>query len=138
MIQLIIGRRGSGKTKKLIDMIGEAQKVSKGNIVCIEKGQILTYDLSHKVRLIDTNLYNIKGFDSLYGFISGIMAGNYDITDIFIDSFFKIVPREYDVFAEFIEKVENMSKENGDINIVFTISADRDELPDMVDRYLIK
>ena len=82
MISMIIGNKGSGKTKRLVELVNAAVDASKGNVVCIEKGLKLTYDLTHKARLVDTDEYNISGFDTLYGFISGMCAGNYDITDI--------------------------------------------------------
>ncbi|MEE0265450.1 MAG: hypothetical protein UD936_07470, partial [Acutalibacteraceae bacterium] len=90
MVTLLIGRKGSGKTKKLIALANEAVTQSTGNVVVIEKGAKLTYDVTPKARLIDTDEYQIAGYDVLFGFISGICAGNYDITDIFVDSTFKI------------------------------------------------
>ena len=90
MVTLLIGKKGTGKTKKLIARANEAVKASSGNVVVIEKGAKLTYDVTHKARLIDTDQYSISGYDMLYGFISGICAGNYDVTDILVDSTFKI------------------------------------------------
>ena len=90
MITLILGKKGSGKTKRLIDMCNAATAESKGNVVFIEKDSTLTYDISHKARLAVADEYGIRGFDSFYGFIAGMCAGNYDITDIFVDSTLKI------------------------------------------------
>ena len=90
MVTLLIGIKGSGKTKKLISLANEAVTKSTGNVVVIEKGAKLTYDVTHKARLIDTDQYHVSGYDVLFGFISGICAGNYDVTDIFVDSTFKI------------------------------------------------
>ena len=78
MVTLLIGKKGTGKTKKLIERTSAAVAASSGNVVVIEKGAKLTYDVTHKARLIDTEQYNIFGYDMLYGFISGICAGNYD------------------------------------------------------------
>lgn len=93
MVTLLIGKKGTGKTKKLISLANEAVAASTGNVVVIEKGSKLTYDVTHKARLIDTEQYLISGYDMLFGFISGICAGNYDVTDILVDSTFKICPR---------------------------------------------
>ena len=82
MVTLLIGKKGTGKTKKLISLANEAVAASTGNVVVIEKGSKLTYDVTHKARLIDTEQYLISGYDMLFGFISGICAGNYDVTDI--------------------------------------------------------
>ena len=86
MITLILGKKGSGKTKKLMDLCNTAVEQSKGNVVFIEKDNTLTYDLSHKARLVAAEDYAIRCYGCLYGFIAGMCAGNYDITDIFVDS----------------------------------------------------
>ena len=90
MITLLIGKKGSGKTKKLIELANEAVQNSNGNVVVIEKGLKLTYDISHKARLVDSDAYGIEGLDALVGFVSGICAANYDVTDVFVDSTLKI------------------------------------------------
>lgn len=83
MVTLLIGKKGTGKTKKLISLANEAVATSAGNVVVIEKGAKLTFDVTHKARLIDTDQYEVQGYDVLYGFVCGICAGNYDVTDIF-------------------------------------------------------
>ena len=130
MVTLLIGHKGSGKTKKLISLANEAVTKSTGNVVVIEKGAKLTYDVTHKARLIDTDQYKISGYDMLFGFISGICAGNYDVTDIFVDSTFKICGKDMDALKSFVAKVENLS-ENAETNITFLISANKDDLPEM-------
>lgn len=134
MIQLITGNKGSGKTKKLIDQINEALRISKGEIVCIEKGAKLTFDLNHKVRLIDVDSYGISGFDAFYGFLAGLMAENYDITEIFIDGILQICGTDFLAFGVFLDKIEILSKEY-DIQFVFTVSADLNTLPQSVQKY---
>ena len=109
MVTLIIGKKGSGKTKKLIQLANEAVAKSTGNVVVIEKGAKLTYDVTHKARLIDTDVYGIKGYNMLLGFISGICAGNYDVTDIFVDSTFKICTEAVDGIEEFVSKLSDLS-----------------------------
>ena len=102
MIKVIMGRKGSGKTKKLIAAIQEAVNTEAGDIVCIEYGKKLTYDLPHKVRLVDSEEYGIKNVDLLKGLISGLHAGNFDITHIFIDNLYKTIGNNHDVGEDFI------------------------------------
>ena len=85
MITLILGRKGSGKTKRLIDLCNQATDQSKGNVVFIEKEGVSIYDVSHKARLVVADEYGVKGFDAFYGFIAGMCAANYDLTDVFVD-----------------------------------------------------
>lgn len=132
MIKLIIGNKGTGKTKKLIDMVHDAVKESKGNVLCVEKGVNLTYDLKPQARLIDTDSYEIQGFDMLYSFLAGLLAGNYDITDVFVDSILKVGGRDYDALGAFLEKIDKIS---ADKTFVFTVSADANELPASVTKY---
>ena len=128
MVTLLIGKKGSGKTKKLIQLANEAVAASQGNVVVIEKGAKLTYDITSKARLIDTDQYSIKGYEMLYGFISGICAGNYDVTDILIDSTFKIAPEAIGGIEEFTKKLQTLSEYSG-ANIVVLISAAEEDLP---------
>jgi hypothetical protein len=86
MIKLIIGKKGSGKTKKLVDLVNEATSKSLGNVVCIEKGDTLTFSVTHKARLIDADAFGISGYGEYYGMLSGIKAGNHDVTHIFGDA----------------------------------------------------
>lgn len=131
MVTLIIGKKGTGKTKKLIQLANEAVAASSGNVVVIEKGAKLTYDITHKARLVDTDQYEISGYDMLFGFISGICAGNYDVTDILVDSTFKIAPEGPEGLDEFINKLHDLA-DTSEANIVLLISASEDELPDSI------
>ncbi len=131
MVTLLIGKKGTGKTKKLIDRANAAVAASSGNVVVIEKGAKLTYDVTHKARLIDTEQYNIAGYDMLYGFISGICAGNYDVTDILVDSTFKIAPEAMAGLESFTKKLQTLS-ESTSTNIVMLISADEADIPDSI------
>jgi len=119
-----MGLKGSGKTKKLIELIKEAETAENGNVVCIERKPQLTYDIPYSVRLIAASDYNLVNYDVLKGFVSGLHAGNYDITHIFIDNLFKIVDRAYDADAEEFVKwcVEFSEKEK--VNFTMTLSAD--------------
>ena len=121
MIKLIIGNKGSGKTKKLIDQVNVCVENSDGNVVCIEKEPKLTYDVSSKARLLETETYLINGHKAFYGFLAGICAGNYDVTDILVDATFKIVGREFEMLSQLSEA--------SDVNFYFTISCDKEDLP---------
>lgn len=128
MIKLIIGNKGSGKTKKLIDLVNSVTETSKGNVVCIEKGDTLTYNITHKARLVDAEAYDFHGYPEYYAFLSGICAGNHDVTDIFGDATLRIGTRDYNEFADFVERVAALS-EKSDTNFVFTVSCSEDDIP---------
>ncbi len=134
MIKLITGKKGTGKTKILIDEINEAVKSSNGSIVCVEKGSTVRYSVSRKVRWCDTEYYNIEGYDTFYGFIAGLLASNYDITHIYIDGIFRIGGRDYDAFGALLEKLDKLTGD--DANIIFTVSADNSELPESVTQFI--
>ena len=128
MVILLIGKKGSGKTKRLIEEANAAVEASKGSVVVIEKGTKLTYNLTPNARLVDTEEYSIKGYDTLYGFLSGICAGNYDITDIFVDSTFKIAGDDKEALAAFVKKL-NALAETANTAITLLISASKEDLP---------
>lgn len=128
MIKLIIGNKGSGKTKKLIDLVHDCVEKTDGNVVCIEKEPKLTYDVSSKARLLETDTYLINGHKAFYGFLAGICAGNYDVTDVLIDATFKIVGREYEKLPQFFEMLSELS-EATDVDFYLTISCDKEDLP---------
>lgn len=128
MIKLITGHKGSGKTKKLIAAVHDAVEQSKGNVICVEKGPTLTYDITHRARLIDVDSYAVGGYDGFYGFLSGLCAGNYDLTDVLIDATLRICGRDYEKLADFFEKIAKLS-EDANVEFVFTVSCDDEELP---------
>ena len=132
MITLIVGKKGSGKTKKLIERASQAVKSTNGNVIVIEKGSKLTYDLPHEARLVDTDAYKVTGADAFFGFVSGICAGDYDVTDIFIDSTLKIIGQDMNVFKSFAEKL-NMLAESSNVKMTLLVSADASELPEGMD-----
>ena len=134
MIKLIAGKKGTGKTKILIDMMNDTAKSTKGNVVCIEKGAKLTYDIDHSIRLVDIEQYNISGYDAFYGFLAGMFAGNYDIKEVFIDSILKIGGADYDELGILLDKVAKLVGE--EIIVAFTVSADSEDLPNSVKKYI--
>ncbi len=133
MINLITGKRGTGKTKVLVDMIKESAEKATGNVVCIERGMKLTYDIPHKVRLVDAEEYGITSFDSFYGFVAGMLAGNYDIQEVFVDGILKIGGRDYNALGAMLEKLAMIAK---DVKITFTVSADDEVLPQTVKAFM--
>ena len=132
MIKLFIGGKGSGKTKTLIDMVNNAVTESKGNVVCIEKGDKLIHDVTYKARLIDTDAYSVCDADALYGFIAGILASNSDITDLFVDSALKIIGNDVAAFESMLTKLEKITN---DVNLVMTSSIAVEECPESIKAY---
>ena len=128
MIYLILGHKGSGKTKRLINLVNDAVERSNGNVVCVEKERLLTYDVNYRCRLVETDQYGISGYEAFYGFLSGIIAGDHDITDVLVDATLRIGGRNYDELAAFLKKTAALSK-TADQDFTFTISADAEELP---------
>ena len=125
MIKIIIGKKGSGKTKLLAEMVNTAADTSLGNVVCIEKSDALIYSIKYKARLIDTDTFGINGYDEYFGMIAGIKAGNHDITHIFGDATLRIGGRDFHKLADFLERLAKIE----DVEFIFTISADKEELP---------
>lgn len=134
MINLIIGKKGSGKTKILLERVNKAAKETEGNVVCVEKDATLTFDVNYSVRLLDADEYKISGYDALYGFLAGLLAGNYDITDLFVDGTLRIVGREYDQLGDFLARIEKLA-DAANTKVVFTVSADEADLPESVRKY---
>ncbi len=128
MIYLIIGNKGAGKTKRLIELVNGAVEKSNGNVVCVEKERLLTYNVNYRARLVETDHYKVSGYDAFYGFLSGILAGDHDITDVLVDATLKIGGRDYEALANFLEKVAELSK-TAEQDITFTISCDESDLP---------
>ena len=137
MITLIIGKKGSGKTKRLLEMCNDATAKSMGSVVFIEKDSTLLTDLDHKTRLAVAEEYGVNSFDSLYGFISGMCAGNYDITDIFVDSTLKIGGANMPEFEAFIKRIARLSQRTS-AKMVFSISADKSEIPEGVHDFVVE
>ena len=133
MIKLITGKKGTGKTKVLIDMINDAVKSTNGDLICIEKGAKLTYDISYKVRRVDAERFNVSGYASFYGFVAGLLAGNYDIKEIFVDSILKIGGTDFDEFGIMLDKLDKLTGD--DTQVIFTVSADNEELPASVTKF---
>jgi hypothetical protein len=136
MVKLIIGVKGTGKTKTLIEKANGASEVSKGSVVCIEKGNKLLHEIKYTVRLLDTKEYGISGASELYGFVAGIYASNHDVTHIFIDSALKICDNEISAFEKFMLKAAEFGDKN---SIIFTITSSipTEECPESLKQFLI-
>lgn len=136
MVKVIMGLKGSGKTKQLIDSINSAIKNETGSMVCIEKGNALTFDVDYRVRLIDASEYDIGSYTFLKGFISGLHAGNFDITHIFLDGLYKLSgSKDVEETACFLAWADAFGKAN---NMKFTISISDEiaNMPESVTKYL--
>lgn len=134
MIKVIIGTKGTGKTKRLIEMVNAAATTDKGHVVCLEYGDGLKYDISSQVRLINTKDYNINGFDAFAGFIKGLFASNYDISTLFVDGALKITGDDLDKLGEVLADVDKVA---GEATIVFLVSAAAENAPESVKKYII-
>ena len=134
MIRLITGKKGSGKTKIIIDRINTAVKNTNGCLVCIEKGETLRRSISYKVRWCDAEQFCIDSFDAFYGFVAGMLAGNYDIKEIYVDGILKIAGADFEELGRTLEKLDKLT---GDDSVVtFTVSADVSELPASVTKFV--
>ena len=137
MVKIIMGLKGSGKTKELVGLVCKAVSEGSGDVVVIEKERKLTFDIPYQARLIDAGSYSIGSYEFLKGFISGIHAGNYDITHFFIDNFYKLVnDREEASVVEFVRWLADYAaREN--IEFVVSMSSDRAKCPEEIRQYLI-
>ncbi len=136
MIKIYIGLKGCGKTKKLIDAVNDAINVEKGDVVCITEGNRLMHDIDRMARLVDTESFDITNFDMFAGMLAGIIAQDFDVTHIFIDSVFKSVPGEtmenIDVFVQALEKFEAKFG----VSFTLMISAEESAATELVKKYM--
>lgn len=136
MVKIITGKKGTGKTKVLIDMINVASKNTDGYVVCIDKSDKLRYDIAPTVRIVDTDANNIYSYEAFYGLVAGLVAGNYDIKEIFVDSILKVGGADFEALGAMLNKIDKLTGDNAEV--VFTVSADLNELPETVSKYAQK
>ena len=136
MIKLITGKKGSGKTKKIIDMANAAQKNCHGSIVFMDDDNSYMYDLHHQVRFINVNDFDIKNADVLEGVIIGLLAGNYDMEVIFIDGLLRMIPETVDQLEDFFAALDKLTK-SSNVEIVMTVSEPVDNMPTSIRQYAI-
>ncbi len=135
MIHVIMGLKGSGKTKKLISSITDTVATAAGDVVCIEYGRKLTYDLPHRVRLVDSKEYGISNSDMLKGLLSGLHAGNFDITHVYIDNLYKTIGNDRAEGEAFITWCAQFAEANS-MEITVTVSDDPEQASDAIKAYL--
>ena len=137
MVNIIMGLKGSGKTKKLVELVREAVNEETGDVVVIEKERKLTFDIPYQARLIDAGDYDIGSYEFLKGLICGVHAGNYDITHFFIDNFYKLVgDKSVEALEKFLDWLNKFSEQEH-ISFIVSISADPATVSDEVRKYIL-
>ena len=134
MVKIIMGLKGTGKTKAVIDSVNASVAEDHGSVVCIEKGTKLRYDISHAARLISAEEYKIDDYEKFFGFVNGILAANFDITHLYIDSITKICNNNINMndLQSFIENLEHVSK---DTDIIITVSEDPEKATEYIKKH---
>jgi len=136
LVRLIMGLKGSGKTKQLVELVREAVAQGNGDVVCIEKDKKLTYDIPYQARLIDIAEYSYGSYEFIKGFICGLHSGNYDITHVFIDNFLKIVnSTETSDFSAFLAWLEKLSEKES-VDFIISVTADPETADESIKKYL--
>ncbi len=136
MIKIHIGLKGSGKTKKLIDDVNNALTQEKGNVVCITEGNRLMHDLDRNARMVNTEQFDIKNFDMFEGLLCGIIAQDFDVTHIFIDSVFKSVPSaDMSTIDNLIKAIEKLEAKF-DVSFTLMVSAEVESATELVKKYI--
>ena len=136
MIRIIYGKKGSGKTKKIIDAANEAVKSSTGELVFIDDDNRYMYDLRHELRFVNATEYDVSSPDTFMGFICGILAGNYDMKQLFIDGFLRLVKSEMADLEPFFVKLEDITHRHG-VDVVISASAKDDTVPEFLKKYIV-
>lgn len=127
MVTLIVGNKGSGKTKKLVDAANAAAKTVSGNVVVIEPKAKLMTEITHEARLIALEDYDVHGADAMYGFLAGICAGNYDVQEIYVDSIMKVLGEDADL-AAFVQKIDVLAKK-AETKVTLSVSLGEADIP---------
>ena len=137
MVKVIMGLKGSGKTKKLVELVQQAAESEKGAVVCIEKKKNLSTEIPHSVRLIRAQEYGIFGIDMFKGYIAGLYSGNYDITQIFVDNFYKIIGTSDEaVVAGLLGWLDAFSAANS-VTVTLSLSGDAEKASEALKKYFI-
>ena len=135
MIRIIYGKKGSGKTKKIIDAANEAVKSSTGELVFIDDDNRYMYDLRHEIRFVNATEYDVSSPDTFMGFICGILAGNYDMKQLFIDGFLRLVKSEMADLEPFFVKLEDITHRHG-VDVAISATAKDDAVPEFLKKYI--
>jgi hypothetical protein len=134
MIKLIMGLKGTGKTKQIVDMANKTLETASGSVVFVEKGNALIHEVKYQARLVDTDEYQIKGGTALFGFVAGIIASDHDAKDIFVDQGMKICDYNADDFAAFVDAIAKVADAQG-VSVTLTASIDPDAAPEILKAY---
>ena len=136
MIQLIYGSKGSGKTKRLIEMVNAEAKAADGNVVFMDDNKRYMYDVDREVRFVDVTEYNVDTEDKLYGFLCGMLAQNFDISAIYMDAFLHMIGKTPDELTEFFTELDILADKNN-LKIVLNVSADIANIPELLKQYVV-
>ena len=136
MIKIIAGNKGSGKTKRLIDMTNDTAKTSSGNVVFLDKDNSYMYEIDRAVRFVNVNDYHVKSAEMFLGFLGGMLASNYDISTIFIDAFIKLIGMDVAEADWFFTSLEQYGQKH-DVTFVLSVSADPETLPEFCKKFVI-
>lgn len=139
MIQIIFGKRGSGKTKRIIDMANASIRESKGDVLFIDDDNRYMFDLKHQIRFVNASEYGVQGEEKFFGFVNGILAGNFDVSLVFIDAFLHLVKTDKPDIVKlegFFEKLEALS-ERASVDFVISLSEDAELVPESIRKYKI-
>ena len=136
MIKIIAGNKGSGKTKRLIDMTNDVAKTASGNVVFLDKDNSYMYEIDRAVRFVNVNDYHVSSAEMFLGFLGGMLASNYDISTIFVDAFLKLVKIDAAESGWFFESLDAYGKKH-DVTFVLSVSADPETLPEFCKNFVI-
>ncbi|OPL09040.1 MAG: hypothetical protein AVO33_00850 [delta proteobacterium ML8_F1] len=136
MVRLLAGKKGTGKTKQIIDLANDQVEKSPGHIVFIDDDMRHSYEINHDIRLLNMEEFSIKTADEFFGFLCGIASTDYDIETIYVDGILKIIDLQYSDLPDYLEKIEKMC-ESYDVEFVISFTADPEELPGSLKEKLI-
>ena len=136
MIQVIAGKKGSGKTKRLIDLANATARDAEHDVIFLDDDNRYMFDVDHKVRFVNVEDYHIHNADMFIGFVCGMLSSNYDIGTVFIDAFLKVCHTGLQDTAEVVKTLAEMSTKHS-VNFVLSLSTDPEELPDHLRQFVI-
>ena len=137
MIEVIFGEKGTGKTKHIIDMANSQAKSSRGSMIFIDDDNSYMFDLNSNIRFINAQEYVIATPKTLYGFLAGLAASDFDLEHIYIDGLWSFVHRELDTLEDLFDKIEKLTKARG-IHLVISLSSTAEKLPSFMQKYVIR
>lgn len=136
MIQIIFGKKGSGKTKRILDMANASVKEAKGHVLFVDVDKSHTLEVKPQIRFIDASDYGVQGEAPFYGFLAGILAGNYDISVLYVDAFLKLVETDAAKLEAFFAKLDKLVAE-AECDLVISMSEDAANMPESIRKYQI-